>query len=76
MSKVSVKLNEKIESELMPFLDSIRKMNKESTDFIKFKRVLTDFLPKYERAWKTFDFVTKDLDQTTDIGRSSSSERL
>jgi hypothetical protein len=64
--KKPILINKKIELELKPLLNSIRKMNVKSANFILFKRALHDFSPKYGRAWKTFGFITRDMEWYTE----------
>lgn len=64
--KEPIQINRKIEAELKPFLESIKRMDRKSANFRLFKQAIHDFSPKYGHAWKIFDFIARDMEWYTE----------
>jgi len=63
--KEPIQIDRKIESELKPFLESVRRMNRKSENFKLFKQAIRDFSPRYGRSWKISDFIERDMEWYT-----------
>lgn len=59
-------MDKKIESELNPYLDSLRNMDKKTRRFKIFEKAVKDSSKKYGDAWKAYDFITRDIEWYTE----------